>query len=121
MIATPATSGGAKLNANFLAGTENKGVFEIFDFCHMASKPIANARQASVSQTISQSREVNLLCGNVGRADRGRAHKHPAVTGHGGEVRGALHRLADEFEIVGGPVADADRLALRGFVLLERL
>src|ERR1035437_1835508 len=56
-MTTPAISGGAKVNANFLPGVETSGVPAILDFCHIASRPIANARHASTSHVISQSRK----------------------------------------------------------------
>src|SRR5216684_2977686 len=53
-----------------------------------------------------------LSRGSDRRGDRRKAHGHPAPAGHGGELRGAFHGLANVAEMVGGTSIDGNGLAV---------
>ncbi len=62
VITTPQIIAGREFMTNFFDGAEINGKFDNFDFCHIANIPIANAKHASNSHVISQTRMLVCEC-----------------------------------------------------------
>ena len=100
MRKAPATRGGASPRATLRAGPENKRQAAAVRFPGAGEQSDGGGKKAFGEPDAQPGEVRNLLGGQPGRGEGGKAEKHVSPAGDGCERGGALHGVANEAEVL---------------------